>query len=162
MITARLAGLAGVFLVVGLIAVLASGPARAGGDDSTKGPTLVQPDGPSLVISVIDTAKGRRLFATKGCVICHSVNGIGGPIAPSLDAVCTPPYANPFDFAARMLRGAEAMIALQKQDLGHQIELTGEELGHIIGFAHDHQEQQKFSEDDITPRIRKLMHSQRL
>jgi len=30
-----------------------------------------------------EAAKGRALFVTKGCVICHSVNGVGGRAAPT-------------------------------------------------------------------------------
>ena len=33
----------------------------------------------------IDPARGRKVFVEKGCVACHSVNGVGGDIGPSLD-----------------------------------------------------------------------------
>ena len=62
----------------------------------------------------MDPARGRKLFASKGCVACHSVNGIGGEHAPPLDATTMEPLMNPFEFAAKMWRGAEAMIYLQR------------------------------------------------
>lgn len=49
------------------------------------------------------------------------------------------------------------MIAMQRKELGHQIEFTGQELADIIAFAHDPDEQRKFSKDDIPPNIRRLM-----
>lgn len=112
---------------------------------------------PGLDMPQMNSAQGRKLFASKGCVVCHSVNGIGGEDAPALDAKTMPTHMNPFEFAAKMWRGAEAMIYLQREELGEQIEFNGEELGNIVAFIHDPAEQKKFSEDDIPPRIKDLM-----
>ena len=46
------------------------------------------------------------------------------------------------------------MIAVQEDELGEQIEFTGEELANIIAFVHSAEEQKKFSEADIPPRIK--------
>ncbi len=51
--------------------------------------------GPSILFPLLDPARGRALFVDKGCVVCHSVNGVGGEIAPVLDAARMPPFANP-------------------------------------------------------------------
>ncbi|MBW4985275.1 cytochrome c [Mameliella sp. CS4] len=112
---------------------------------------------PGLMIPLMNPAKGRLLFASKGCVVCHSINGVGGEDAPMLDAEFMDMPMNPFEFAARMWRGAPAMIAAQEDELGAQIEFTGEELGNIIAFVHDAGEQAKFSEDDIPPEIQEMM-----
>ena len=64
---------------------------------------------------------------------------------------------NPFEFAAKMWDGAEAMVALQREELGEPIKLTGEELADIIAFVHDAEEQKKFSETDIPPTIMAVM-----
>jgi cytochrome c len=112
--------------------------------------------GPGLMMPEMDAARGRKLFASKGCVVCHSVNGVGGP-APSLDAATMPLPMNPFEFAARMWRGAEAMVALQRAELGEPITLTGQELADIIAFVHDAEEQKKFTEADIPHEMEDMM-----
>ncbi len=105
----------------------------------------------------MDPARGRMLFASKGCVVCHAINGVGGNDAPALDATTMSRPMNPFEFAARMWRGAEAMIYLQREELGDQIELSGDELADIVAFAHSQEEQGKFSEADIPARVKELM-----
>lgn len=110
-----------------------------------------------LQMPQMDPARGRTLFASKGCVVCHSINGIGGADATPLDAATMPRLMNPFEFTAKMWRGAEAMIYLQREELGEQIEFTGDELADIIAFVHHHDEQKKFSEADVPPRMRDLM-----
>lgn len=109
-----------------------------------------------LQMPAMDPARGRKLFASKGCVVCHSVNGIGGPATP-FDASTMNPMMNPFEFTARMWRGAEAMIDLQRDELGEQIDLTGQELADIIGFVHHPEEQKKFSEKDVPHKIKDIM-----
>jgi hypothetical protein len=64
---------------------------------------------------------------------------------------------NPFDFAAGMWRGSEAMVALQRDELGEPIELTGQELANITAFVHDPAEQARFSMADIPAPISALM-----
>jgi cytochrome c len=114
--------------------------------------------GPGLMMPSMDPVRGRKLFASKGCVVCHSINGVGGEDAPPLDASTMPGPMNPFEFAAKMWRGAEAMINMQREELGKQIEFTGDDLADIIAFVHHPEEQKKFSEADIPPRIMDLMH----
>ena len=78
--------------------------------------------------------------------------------APMLDAEFMDEVMNPFEFAARMWRGAAAMVALQEDELGGQIDLTGEELANIIAFVHDAEEQMKFSMSDVPEAIEEMMH----
>lgn len=111
-----------------------------------------------LILPRMDAVKGRELFASKGCVVCHSINDVGGQDAPALDAEYMELPMNPFDFAARMWRGAPAMVAAQESELGGQIEFTGEELADIIAFVHDANEQKLFSEKDIPDKIQNMMH----
>jgi mono/diheme cytochrome c family protein len=49
-----------------------------------------------------NAAAGRKVFASKGCVVCHMVNGVGGEDGASLDASTTAGMTNPFDFVANM------------------------------------------------------------
>jgi mono/diheme cytochrome c family protein len=111
-----------------------------------------------LMMPEMNAAEGRRLFAERGCVVCHSINGVGGTDAPMLDAEFMDNPMNPFEFAARMWRGAEAMVELQRDELGGVIELNGEELAAIIAFVHDAEEQAKFTEADIPEVIEDMMH----
>ncbi len=111
-----------------------------------------------LLMPDFDAELGRELYASKGCVVCHSVNGIGGIDAPALDYDPAQGPMDPFDFAAKMWRGAEVMIYMQQDELGGQIEITGPELAAIIAFAHDPAEQAKFSMDDVPEEIADMLH----
>ena len=107
-----------------------------------------------------DAARGRELFASKGCVVCHAIDEVGGTGAPPLDAEAAPGEADALDFVARMWRGAEAMIFMQQQELGVQIDFTGQELADIIAFVHDPTERRKFSEEDFPALLRREMRDQ--
>lgn len=107
-----------------------------------------------LLLPLIDPVRGRILFVNKGCVLCHSVNDVGGSAAPALDAMPDEYYIDPFAFMVRMWKGAKAMIALQDKELGYQIDLEGDELAAIIGFLYDSQEQQKLTIEQVPIRMR--------
>ena len=96
-----------------------------------------------------DAARGRTLFVSKGCVVCHAINEVGGTSAPPLDPEVAPGEVDPLDFVARMWRGAEPMIFMQQQELGVQIDFTGQELADIIAFVRDPRERRKFSEQTL-------------
>ena len=133
----RLAGLG-----IGLLAALTFGtpPAAAQGMVEAVTPT-------------VDPARGRILFVRRACVVCHSVNGIGGGMGPALDAAPGRPEVDVADFAARMWQGAGPMVWLQTLELGYQIDLTGEEIADLAGFAADAAEQAKFKENQVPGRI---------
>lgn len=116
--------------------------------------TLVSP---GLVLPRMNPQNGKTLFASKGCVVCHSINGIGGTDAAALDATTMDRAMNPFEFFAKMWGGAEAMIMMQNNELGHQIEFTGDELADIVAFVHHRNVQRTFSEKDIPDEIKELM-----
>lgn len=112
---------------------------------------------PGLVLPRMNPQNGKMLFASKGCVVCHQINGVGGTDAPSLDVTTMDPVMNPFEFFARMWRGAEPMIAMQKSEVGRQVEFTGEDLADIVAFVHNRAIQKTFSEKDIPDDIKALM-----
>lgn len=126
-------------------------------DGHDKGPSMMSPRGPALLLPMMDSARGHRLFVNRGCIVCHEVNGVGGGIGPALDATKTIPYVSPFEFAARMWRGAEAMIELQEQKFGYVIELSGQDLADITAFAHDRAEQSRLSAREIPPEIWRML-----
>jgi cytochrome c len=109
-----------------------------------------------MALPLANAAEGRRLFVNKGCVVCHSVNGVGGKAAPAQDTAGAA-YVDVFDFVARMWRGAPTMIVLQEMELGYQIDLSGDELAHLAAFAADPAEQARFSDSEIPEVIRDWM-----
>ncbi len=134
---------------------------RATGEPTAGTPTGAHPKGtskgPRLAMPQMSSKRGRKLFASKGCVACHSINGVGGIAGPNLDAHTMKAFMHPYEFAAKMWRGASAMIALQKAAFGEQLTFSGDELADIIAFAHDHEEQHKFSMADIPVNVLALM-----
>lgn len=114
-------------------------------------PGLAETVRPARVMSipVPDAERGRIIFVAKGCVVCHSVNGVGGKAGPALDASEPAGIFDPLDFAARMWRGAPAMIELQALEFGYQIELSGNDIADLAAFAENHEVQAKFDEDQI-------------
>lgn len=108
----------------------------------------------------VDAGRGRVLFVSKGCVACHAINEIGGTSGPPLDLEFAPGEVDPLEFVARMWRGAEPMVFMQQSLFGNQLEFTGQELADIIAFAHDPEEQRKFSEADVPPALRRLIFEQ--
>ena len=107
-----------------------------------------------LALPPMDSRRGRKVFAEKGCALCHSINGVGADIGPSLNAADMPSPMNAFEFAARMWRGAAAMTAMQQEELGGVINLTGQELADLIAFAHDAEEQKNLDVSQIPKRFR--------
>jgi mono/diheme cytochrome c family protein len=105
----------------------------------------------------MDAQRGREVFVEKGCVACHSVNGVGGDLGPPLNAADMPSPMNSFEFAARMWRGAQAMTALQEDMLGEVISLDGQDLADLVAFAHDAGEQAKLTKDQIPERFHSLI-----
>ncbi len=117
---------------------------------------------PDVVLPPMDPAKGRVYFATRACVVCHSVNGIGGGDSVALDVETRPETVDVLGFVSRMWRGGSTMLTLQRRLFSEQIDLTAEELGDIIAFLHSPEEQKRFSKDDIPKFIQDFMEKRRL
>ena len=110
-----------------------------------------------LALPPMNSHRGRELFIQKGCVICHSINDVGGAIGPSLNAADMPEPMNAFEFAARMWRGAPAMAQMQQDLLGEFISLSGQDLADLVAFAHDETEQRKLKTEQIPKPYRALI-----
>jgi len=110
-----------------------------------------------LVLPRMDSKRGRDLFVSKGCVVCHAINGVGGEDAAPLDASTMDPAMNPFEFFARMWQGTKPMIAMQENRMEQQVELTADELADIVAFIHDGAMQKSFSKTEIPESIEHLM-----
>ncbi len=102
----------------------------------------------------VNSALGRELFVTKGCVICHAINGVGGLAAPPLEAEGRSSTVDVAGFAARMWRGAGPMVWLQTLEMGYQIDLTGEDIANLAGFVQDVREQANFTEESLPDYVR--------
>jgi len=128
------------------VLAIGSGPASALDDGNEHQDTRAT----RLLMPIMDSKEGMKLFMEKGCYICHSVNGVGGNDAAALDAHEMDEFMNPFELAAKMWLMAPIMIPAQESELGAQIEFTGEELANIIAFLHDDAQQHQFTGDALT------------
>ncbi len=108
-----------------------------------------------------DAAVGRELFVQKGCVLCHSINGVGGKAAPMLDVADDYVKPDPLGFAARMWRGAPAMVEFQSLELGYVIDLTGEDIANLAAFAASREEQKKLLDSAIPDPMRNQLLDER-
>ena len=143
---------------LGLIAIAAVSLAGCGAKDQSADAQTPHEQASSstkqTVTRDLDSANGRALFVDKGCVICHSANGVGGKAARALDAEIGSPPTDPLEFAARMWRGAPAMIELQSIELGYTIYLTAEEIADLAAFAADRDAQKLLTPDSLPETIR--------
>lgn len=117
--------------------------------------TLILPSAPAQ--AEMDAKRGKALFAERGCVICHSVNNVGSDTATSLDASNMNIAREPFEFFARMWRGAPQMLALQQADLGYQIDFSGQDIADIFAFVQSCEIQEGFTEQDLPDHIKEII-----
>lgn len=144
--------------------LLVAAPVAAQDAGSRNGADMTRfkrPGKADIVIPPMDPARGRIYFASRGCVVCHKVNGIGGTLAPELDAYGDSRDVDILGFVTGMWRGARSMVALQELLFSENIDLSPEELASIIAFIDDAGERRKFSENDIPKFIRDFMAAQK-
>jgi len=98
----------------------------------------------------MNARRGRILFVTKGCVMCHAANNVGGRAAPPLDAPENGAREiNPLVFSVRMWEGAPAMVSLQRIELGYQIDLDAQDIADLAAFAASADEQKLLTVDSL-------------
>jgi mono/diheme cytochrome c family protein len=81
-----------------------------------------------------DPLAGSRVFGAKGCVKCHSINGVGGKIGPDL-ARSIKPHSF-YDVATAMWNHLPRMAERMKQLGIVRPELTAQEAGDLVGFLY--------------------------
>lgn len=148
-------------------AVLAAACSRGGGEGETAPsvgpayePTAAEeklaapPAAMEVLWSEPNPRRGRIMFVTRGCVICHQAHGVGGRAAPALDAPAGPPRVDPLEFSARMWRGAPAMTALQSIELGYVIDLDGADIADLAAFAASAEEQSLMTLESVPASLR--------
>lgn len=81
-----------------------------------------------------DPLAGSRVFGSKGCVKCHSVNGVGGKVAPDLARTMRP--RSFVDLATAMWNHIPNMTDRMKQLGIVRPQLDSKEAGDLVGFLY--------------------------
>ena len=79
-----------------------------------------------------DSATGRRLFAERGCIVCHQVGSVGGVLGPALDGIASRLAA--IDLAAALWNHAGAMAEeLQSRGLTPPV-LSATDIRDLVAY----------------------------
>lgn len=81
-----------------------------------------------------DPVAGARVFGAKGCVKCHSINGLGGKVGPDLARISRPHTF--FDLGADMWNHLNKMVPRMQQLGIDRPRLNATELGDLVGFLY--------------------------
>lgn len=79
-----------------------------------------------------DPLAGSRVFGAKGCVKCHSINGVGGKVGPDLARRLRP--RSFYDVATAMWNHLPRMADRMKRLGITRPQLTAQEAGDLVGF----------------------------
>jgi cytochrome c2 len=82
-----------------------------------------------------DPRIGARLFREKGCAHCHSVNGVGGKLAPAL-GYQQPPPPGLNELVTAMWNHAPRMWARIRQENVPYPDLSYEDMAHLFAFLY--------------------------
>ena len=78
--------------------------------------------------------EGEKLFAARGCVDCHGIKGMGGPVGPALAGKKL--YPSLYDFAAAMWNKGPIMTREMKRRALPVAPLQASELADIVGYLY--------------------------
>jgi len=81
-----------------------------------------------------DPLAGSRVFGAKGCVKCHSINGVGGKVGPDLARSLRP--RSFYDVATAMWNHLPRMADRMTQLGITRPQLTSQEAGDLVGFLY--------------------------
>lgn len=118
-------------------------------EDLSDEPLARAPKEVKFVLPEANPRRGRILYVTNGCVLCHQVNEVGGKAAPPMRQPVTPDEIDPLTFSAHMWQGAEQMIMLQALELGYVIELDGQDIADIAAFVASPEERSLLTKESI-------------
>jgi mono/diheme cytochrome c family protein len=75
---------------------------------------------------------GKKLFAKKGCILCHQIGGVGGVLGPTLDAVGQ--TGAPINLAAAMWNHGPAMAEAMRVQGIERPNLSASELRDLVAY----------------------------
>ena len=81
-----------------------------------------------------DPVAGSHVFGAKGCVKCHSVNGVGGKVGPDLARIPRPRTF--YDLAAALWDHAPRMAEKMRQLRIPRPQLDARETGDLVAFLY--------------------------
>jgi mono/diheme cytochrome c family protein len=81
-----------------------------------------------------DPLAGSRIFGSKGCVKCHSVNGVGGKVGPDLGRIARPHSF--YDLATAMWNHLPRMVDRMKQLGIARPQLDARETADLVAFLY--------------------------
>jgi mono/diheme cytochrome c family protein len=81
-----------------------------------------------------DASRGKELFRTQACVLCHSVNGEGGNEAPDLAQAVVQRGFSPYQLAAMLWDHAPAMWSLMAKKGIARPQLTEQDAADLFAF----------------------------
>ena len=79
-----------------------------------------------------DTVRGRELFTSRHCILCHRVGNEGGVIGPALDGLRA--VASPIDLAADLWNHAPAMAEQMRARGVARPTLSGRDIDDLLAF----------------------------
>lgn len=81
-----------------------------------------------------DPVAGARLFRTKGCALCHAIDGVGGTVGPDLGRVARP--RSVYEQAAAMWNHLPSMARGMREPFAERPYLTPNEMSDLTAFLH--------------------------
>ena len=78
-----------------------------------------------------DSDRGKELFRARSCIVCHSINGVGGQSAPDLGRIAERGFS-PYSLAGRLWNHAPVMWAAMEREGIARPELSRQEASDLF------------------------------
>lgn len=84
-------------------------------------------------LTIGDSDRGKELFRTRHCIVCHSINGEGGKSAPDLGRIVERGFS-PYNLAGRLWNHAPVMWAAMERAGIARSELSRQEAADLFSY----------------------------